>query len=788
MCVALLAACAPASTEGVRGRLLFWHSRAADAEAIATIVADFEEIYPGVEVVIEVIPEADLRRRYSGAATLGLGPDVFIASSRWIPDLADDGLIQDIGPDEPALGQYLTVALANVAYDVGDDGEGLYGLPFSLEPVALYYNVERISSPPQTLDDMLALGQGGTNIGILTRFDGGMWGVGALGGALLDDTGRVVLDQGAFASWLAWLQTAGQIDGLTLSRDGEVLRELFISGELDAYVGTPDDLPLVQAALGTTGYAVAPLPGSQGGAAGPLLGVDALLFNPATSDATREAALELARFVTNDEQSRALIRTRNIVPANRRIQPNAQLYPGIAGFVTQSRTAVAVPNTVTMDALLAQGDTLIQQVLTGVVSGPEAATILTAEVNTLAGFPVGVTVVQGCTLRGTLELWHSWEGVDLAALERVVMAYGSACPDVTIEAVALPNVADGFGSVVGTEIEPDAMLISSTVLFDMVDENLLQSLILDNTEQFTPAALETTRVRNIQYGIPVSMHKSVLYFNTTMIADPSVTLDDLVNAARAGTGVALPRTFEAAYWGAPAYGVTLFAEDGRLLLDAGGFAAWLGWMAQMNLFPSVTMGTDRQNREVFANGEVAYYVGPPEALLPLREALGEAAVGTVTLPSGPAAPAAPVLTTTAFVANANNDERTQEIAQDFGLFLANVESQTTFAQDAWRVPVNVNVLLDDQPTLQTFREQTPQVTVLPRIPQLAPLLVRGNTVYRAVLDNGTAPEDAVADLVASVNEANGFEPTPMPATTTPTDDVALTPDAAITPSATSEGE
>ena len=284
------------------------------------------------------------------------------------------------------------------------------------------------------------------------------------------------------------------------------------------------------------------------------------------------------------------------------------------------------------------------------------------------------------------------------------------------------------------------------------------------------------------------MHTNVLYYNTNVISDPPVTLDDLLTAARGGTGVALPRTFTDAYWGAPAYGASLFAEDGRLLLDSGGFADWLTWLEEMNTTPSVTMAADFTNRSAFIEGEAAYYVGPPEALAEIRAALGRSAVGTVTLPSGPAAPSAPILTTTAYVLSADLDDTTREIALDFGNYLTNVDSQTTLVNRALRVPANVNVSLDSNSNIATFRQQALQVTILPKIEQIAALQTWGSSVYRDVLDNGVQPNEAITALVTTVNEANGFVSTEVPITSTPetTDEATLT--LTITPTITSEGE
>lgn len=779
----LLAACGPLNSDAdIGGRLLLWHSQPTSASAIEAIVADFEAIYPGVEVVIQIVPQDAIQARYQNSAAFNLGPDLLIGSTRWIPEWAEAQIIADIAPLDPSMERYLSAAVQNVRYE-----DGIYGIPFALEPAALYYNRTRVETTPATLDELLAQAAAGHSVGLVTRFEGGFWGVQSLGGQLFDEEGRVLLDQGGFASWLNWLQAAQRAPGMTLGRDSAALLDLFLRGELDYVVGTPDDLPQVREALGVGNYGVAALPSGAGGASGPLLNVDALLFNRATSDETRRAALTLAQFLTNDEQSTALIRTRAIVPANRGVQPNARLYPGIAGFATQARTAVAIPNTDAMEQVLELGDTLLQQVLSGVLLSSEAASTITQEVNAASGFDLAEADATFCTLSGDLRLWHSWGENRLAALEAIVADYETRCRNVTIDLVNLRSeaaVLRGFEAVAGTSAAPTALLVSSEAVRTLAFNDQIALLMPPDTQQYSPASLETLRVRNALYGLPISIETNALYYNTDQITDPAATLDDLLTAARAGIGVALPRRFWTAYWGAPAYGATLFDATGRVTLDAGGFTEWLTWMQQMSTQPSVMLGTDQANRAAFASGTVAYYVGPPAALPEFQAALGSDTVRAIVLPSGPVAAAAPILTTSALVVSSGQGEQVTEIAIDFGAFLTDIQSQQILLEEAQQVPANVNVVLEERPNFAPFRQQSLRTTVLPNIPQVEALLEEGDRVYRAVLDEGVPPAEAVANFVASVNEANGFAPlTPTPPVTaslTPPEGIPPTPAAGTT--------
>ena len=378
----VLAGCGRQESNQLSGRILVWHSRSeTETAALERTFEKFTDIYPSVRVISVSVPLDELRERYGRAAALGLGPDLFIGPSDWIPSLADAGVIRPISTLPVATDAYLPSALANASYR----GE-LYGVPFSLHPVALYYNSKLVGEPAKTLSDLLSQADQGQNVAITTLFSKAFWGVQAFGGRLFDDDGQVILDRGGFAEWLNWLKKAQDAPGIFLSRDEATLLDLFLEQRVAYYVAGPEVLPIVWEKLGKENVGVVALPAGPDGPAGPFLRVDAFMFNKSSSERQLRVALALSQFLTNAEQSATLVREVGLVPANRRVRVDRRAYPAVSGFVAQSYTAVSVPNTPQMDLINKLGDSIYTQVLEGILDPTDAANEITQQVNEAFGF------------------------------------------------------------------------------------------------------------------------------------------------------------------------------------------------------------------------------------------------------------------------------------------------------------------------------------------------------------------------------------------------------------------
>lgn len=120
--------------------------------AIATFVGDFESEY-GIEVIIEQLPFGDVRDQFTVAAPAGEGADVIIGAHDWLGELVTNGLLAPIEIGDGAA-DFLPAALNAFTYD----GE-LYGLPYAIENIALFRNVDLVPDAPETWDDVLAISQ-----------------------------------------------------------------------------------------------------------------------------------------------------------------------------------------------------------------------------------------------------------------------------------------------------------------------------------------------------------------------------------------------------------------------------------------------------------------------------------------------------------------------------------------------------------------------------------------------------------------------------------------------------
>lgn len=176
--------------------LVIWHSwQDAEAELLDAWVVNYSQMMGEFEVELRFVPFDDLRATYENAAATGEGPDLLIGQADWAGPLADASLIlpiTDLVADTDLEGQITETAWGLMGYD-GD----LYGVPVTLDGVALYYNRDIVDEDdlPEDIEEMLELGEDlteGDDVGLL--FNNGFYqSVGiyfALGGQLFDDEGN----------------------------------------------------------------------------------------------------------------------------------------------------------------------------------------------------------------------------------------------------------------------------------------------------------------------------------------------------------------------------------------------------------------------------------------------------------------------------------------------------------------------------------------------------------------------------------------------------------------------
>ena len=368
--------------EGLSGRIIFWHSWTGEESALLTrMVRQFEEVNPGLDVIIVSSPEEELLSRYQSAASDGLGPDLMIGSSEWIQELVEDGDIRPLSGRELRSRNFSPVVAETVMFE-----DTFYGLPLFLFPDALYYNTKLSQELPLTLMEMLDQAEEGNNVAFVPRFQPSHWGLQAFGQGLYDSEGNFTLAGSGFTEWLTWLNDAQNRSGMILNVDEKSLVELFAAGNVAYLVGDPDLLPDISSLMAEEDFNVALLPSGPIGPAGSLMPIETAFFNPASSSEQVTNATALALYLFSSQQSITFMRELDRVPANPAIQVDPRIYTKVVGFSEQAKSAVSLPNDLNREEFYRLGDQAYSSVLSGFLSPEEAVCRFGRQVIALQGY------------------------------------------------------------------------------------------------------------------------------------------------------------------------------------------------------------------------------------------------------------------------------------------------------------------------------------------------------------------------------------------------------------------
>ncbi len=127
-------------------KLVIWSSEN-QIPALEKLAADFESDY-GIQVEIQQVNFGDIKSKFLTAAPAGEGPDIIVGAHDWVGELAINGLIEPI-PFLPEADQYYDVTLDAFSY-----GGNLYGVPYTVEAIAIIYNKDLVFEAPKTISEL----------------------------------------------------------------------------------------------------------------------------------------------------------------------------------------------------------------------------------------------------------------------------------------------------------------------------------------------------------------------------------------------------------------------------------------------------------------------------------------------------------------------------------------------------------------------------------------------------------------------------------------------------------
>ena len=293
----------------------------ADRASVLKDAAKDFETETGVKVTLVQKDFGDIRDQFVSQVPTGKGPDIAVGAHDWLGTLVTNGVVAPVELGDSASG-FQKVAIDAWSYD----GK-TYGVPYSIENIALLRNTKLAPEAPADFDDMVKAGKAaGTKYKFLvgldpaagdpyhlypfqTSFGAPVFGTDANGAYNPDDL-QIGNDGGeAFAEWLAEQGKAGVLNP---NIDGDLARENFNAGKPPFYLTGPWNVPsAVEAGIDV---AVDPIPSAGGQDAQPFAGVQGF-FLSAKSKNVVAATNFLTNYIGSEKVQTALYEVGGRAPA-----------------------------------------------------------------------------------------------------------------------------------------------------------------------------------------------------------------------------------------------------------------------------------------------------------------------------------------------------------------------------------------------------------------------------------------------------------------------------------------
>lgn len=380
-----LAACAgggtpPAPTEGTEtespqagGELVIWMDENR-ATALDGVIATFEE-ETGTTVEVVVKDFGTIRDDLTTQAPSGEGPDVVVGAHDWIGKLVQNGVIAPVELGEIA-GDFEEVSIQAMTFD-----GAVYGVPVSIENIALVRNTELAPEAPASWDELVSSGQAAVESGdaefpllvgidpnnadpfhlypMQASFGGPVFGLNDDGSYNADDLQLGNEGNVAFAEALGQWGADGIINP-NISQD--IAKEQFANGASPYTITGPWNLQTFQDA--GVDYAISEIPSAGGQPATPFVGVQGFMVSQYANNPI-VASQFLTEYIASEEAQTAIFEGGQRAPALSAAFEAAQSNEDVAAFGAVGAEGVPMSNIPEMDALWADWGTTESQIIAG---------------------------------------------------------------------------------------------------------------------------------------------------------------------------------------------------------------------------------------------------------------------------------------------------------------------------------------------------------------------------------------------------------------------------------------
>lgn len=351
------------------------------AKALTDVISTFEkENGVSVKVVQKEFGDA-LREDFIKQAPTGKGPDVVLGAHDWLGTWVQNGVVAPLTIDN--AGDFEKVATQAMSYE----GQQ-YGLPVSIENIALVRNTEIDPSPHATFDELLAAGQAAVAAGkaefpfilqvganadpyhmypIQTSFDAPVFGLKADGSYNPDDLQLGSPGGNTFAAKLAEWGAAGI---LSTSVTGDIAIENFINKKAPSMITGPWNIQKIKDS--GMKYSIEAIPSAGGGPATPFVGVQGFFVSSQSKNALLANKFVVDYLGSEDVQTK-IFEAGGRAPALKSAFEAAQSNPDVAAFGAVGAKGVPQPSIPAMGQVWGDWGATEAALISGTAGDPTTA-------------------------------------------------------------------------------------------------------------------------------------------------------------------------------------------------------------------------------------------------------------------------------------------------------------------------------------------------------------------------------------------------------------------------------
>ncbi|MCY1082227.1 extracellular solute-binding protein [Archangium lansingense] len=361
--------------------LVLWHAyRADEKDALEKVVAQFNaaNAAKGIKVTTLAVPYDAYADKISATVPRGKGPDLFIFAQDRLGGWTEAGNMEpfDFFMDDATRKRFIPTTMEAMTYR-----GTVYGLPLNYKVITLIYNKKLVPVPPKTSGELVAMAKK------LTDKKAGRFGLAysygdfyyhaalmnGFGGGVFGPNATPTLNSAQNLKSVEQMMKWAEKDGIMPSEPSTALiTSLFNEGKAAMVFSGPWFLGEIAKGVD---YGLAPLPTldeAGGKPMRPWMTVEGVYISAQSKN--KEAAYEVANFLTSTEAAKVLALQGRQSPANQAVYAD----PKIAGdaqlkaFRDQVEVAVPMPNVPEMSMVWSPATSAMNAILKK-ASTPKAA-------------------------------------------------------------------------------------------------------------------------------------------------------------------------------------------------------------------------------------------------------------------------------------------------------------------------------------------------------------------------------------------------------------------------------